>query len=244
MKHFYQQVTTLYLARPIHGTPTSPHSHSFFEISYVKKGYRENIINGKSFPFQRGSCCILRPQDTHFFRARKSDSAPYEHIDIYVAQEKFERLCNTLSPSLYANLLKRTSPLMFHISNEFISTMNNRVNLLVSQKHSKELLDAFHSSLILDILSMHLEYIEINESIYPSWLQKLLLELSSVEVMSMNINQLAKHCGYSTDHLSKEFKKYMGLKLSDYITQTRIFYSIPLLNEGEMKIIDIALLLG
>ena len=244
MKHFYEQDDVLYLARPIHRPPTAPHSHSFFEISYVKKGYRENIINGKLFPFQRGSCCILRPQDTHYFREKKNDSNSYEHIDIYVSQEKFEWLCNTLSPSLFTNLLKRTTPLMFYISNELISTMNNRINLLIAQKHAKELLDTFHSSLIVEILTMYLEYIEINESIYPSWLQKMLLELNSIEFMSMNINQLAKHYGYSTDHLSKEFRKYIGIKLSDYITQARISYSIPLLNEGTMKIIDIAFLLG
>ena len=85
---------------------------------------------------------------------------------------------------------------------------------------------------------------QINKKNYPSWLKKILLDLNSVETMSLNINELATKYGYSPDHLSREFKRHTGIKLNDYITQARITYSLPLLKGKDMKIIDIALLIG
>ena len=79
MKHFYEQDDVLYLARPIHRPPTAPHSHSFFEISYVKKGYRENISVVLVAFYSR---------KTHIIFARKRTISIHMNTSIFMFHKK------------------------------------------------------------------------------------------------------------------------------------------------------------
>lgn len=243
--HYGKNILQLHkFIRPIYNPPLHKHSHSFFEISYVLHGTCENVINKNPTLFKRGVCTILRPSDNHFFRNIKKGENGYQHIDIYIDIEKFKQLCDCLSPTLYETLISDDTPIIYHISHNFLDAINNRVNLLITQKADLQTLEAFHSTLIVDMLSAYLEEQQINKNDYPSWIKKILLDLNSIETMSMSINELARKYGYSPDHLSREFKRHTGIKLSDYIMQTRINYSLPLLKGKDMKIIDIALLIG
>ena len=72
----------------------------------------------------------------------------------------------------------------------------------------------------------------------------MIADLNTIDAISSNIAALAEKYGYCPEHLSREFKKYTGEKLIDYITRQRIKYSLTLLSENNMRIIDIAQILG
>ena len=78
----------------------------------------------------------------------------------------------------------------------------------------------------------------------PEWITDILTRLDSIEYLSIPISQLAKKIGYTPVHLSREFKKYLGETLISFRNKKRVNYAAKLMQDTDMKIVDISQLLG
>ena len=56
---------------------------------------------------------------------------------------------------------------------------------------------------------------------------------------NINLNVISKYAGYSQEHFSRQFTKYMGIGFSDYLTELQLTYAKHLLNKQEMTITQI-----
>lgn len=56
----------------------------------------------------------------------------------------------------------------------------------------------------------------------PEWMRRLLLHIENHLHEKLEAQDLASMCSISTAHLSRVFKKYLGIGLSDYITSKRM----------------------
>lgn len=229
---------------PIYDPPLATHNHTFFEFSFIRRGHCVNVINGIRYPVSRGICALLRPSDCHFF----DDTMPvnpkkYEHIDVYVFKDDFKNCCDAIDLKLYNDIINSESPVVFNLSNPFLESLDNKIDYLINNQ-SGELAKIFHKIIIVSLLGAYLEEKGLNNHNYPKWLNDLLADLNTIDAISSNISTLAEKYGYCPEHLSREFKKFTGEKLIDYITRQRIKYSLPLITENHMRIIDIAQILG
>ncbi len=235
------------IAREIYVPLIQLHKHHIFEISYVLKGSGTNIINNIPCPYKETACFIIRPSDSHVFTNTPVRPNPeeYKHIDIYVTQQKFKQVCDSISPTFYQDILDSKEPIAFHLSNSLIQVITNKINALIFKSATNEVLDIFQHFVLTTLLSAYFEQLHYQQTTnYPQWLNELLLKLQTIEFLSMNITQLATHFNYSAAHLSREFKKHIGIKLLDYIQNERIKYSLSLLQSQNLKIIEIAEILG
>ena len=228
--------------------PAAPlHRHDNFEIAYVLKGTSTNVINGEAFPLDATACHIVRPSDVHRFMNAPSRPNPehYKHIDIYVSTEKFQKICNSISPTFYNEIIRSENPIVFHISDSLKQTVTSKINALIFQTAEPDVLNIFLHFTVSTLLSAYFEETHYKRiSNYPQWLNELMQKLQSIDFLSLSISELATHFNYSASHLSREFKKHVGVKLIDYIQNERIKYSLILLQEQKLKIIEIAGILG
>ena len=58
--------------------------------------------------------------------------------------------------------------------------------------------------------------------------------------MILPMKEIISTVGYSQEHICREFKKYMGTTLGKYIQQTKCMYSLSLLTDKSIPIVDIA----
>ena len=232
------------LLAPIYEPPLITHNHTFFEFSFIRRGHCTNVINNIRYPIARGICTLLRPSDCHFFDdVMPTNPKKYEHIDVYVFQDPFKSCCDVIDSQLYDDILQSEKPIVFNVSNALLESLDNKIDYLINNQ-SSELAYNFHKIIIVSLLGAYLEEKGLINHNYPQWLNDLLADLNTIDAISSNITALAEKYGYRPEHLSREFKKYTGEKLIDYITRQRIKYSLTLLSENNMRIIDIAQILG
>ncbi len=223
--------------------PYPPHNHPDFELSFVTKGKTTNVINGTPYLFSRNRCVIIRPIDNHYF-----DNIPepnpnlYEHIDIYVDDEPFKLICNTLSPYLYEKIMSHSEPIEFFINDSAINYITQKQSTLKTL-NNKSLSYAIIFSITTTILTFWLESLEIEKKSLPAWINKLIYDLNDLNMLSLPVSEIAKKTGYSPSYFSREFSKYIGMPFISYLTKKRIYYSIDLLR-NKIGVMETAQILG
>lgn len=223
--------------------PYPPHSHPDFEISFVTKGKTTNVINGIPYLFSRNRCVIIRPIDNHYFKnIPVANPLLYEHIDVYVDDEPFKLICNSLSPSLYEKIMSHPSPLEFFISDNALNFITQKLASLKTL-NNKSLSHAIISSIATTIIILWLESLEAEVTSIPSWINKLIYDLNDLKTLSLSVSEIARQTGYSPSYFSREFSKYMGMPFISYLTKKRIHYSIDLLR-NKISVMETAQILG
>ena len=118
------------LAQEVYVPGVPLHRHNNFEIAYILKGSSTNVINGEPFQLDATTCHIVRPSDAHKFinAPLRPNPEQYKHIDIYVSTEKFQKICNSISPTFYDEIITSPTPIVFHISGSLIQTITSKIN--------------------------------------------------------------------------------------------------------------------
>lgn len=224
--------------------PRMQHSHIFFELSFCVKGYAVNTINGVPFPFQNGSCVILRPGDVHSLT--EYDSKIYEHVDLYAPSDIFKNICDAAHEDLFDEIVNADSPICFTFSNEIFSFLFNQSLLLKEMiANNHQYFQTLYASMIFVILSEWIKNKVYMKTFMPTWLNELLPKFNNINFVQKNITQIAHETGFSLPYFSTQFKKYMGISAIEYLTKKRVHLSKDLLaNDSHLRILDISGMLG
>lgn len=244
----YRFLNHLCFCASIYRPPVNEHTHDYFEIEFPIKNSCVNVINGQEINFAVGTCCILRPADKHFFKkVPKCAFGEYVHKDVYVPASKMQRLCDAISPDLYEKIISEDKPVAFSLSSSALRLLIRQTNLVQSLDEEKSNdCDALHSTLVTILLSCYIEnnlYSPRNSQM-PDWIKSLLSKLSSVDYMVKPLKDIAKEIGYAPEHVSREFSKYMGVSLNKYVTKKKMEYASAVLSQNNVRIIDVAQMLG
>jgi len=79
---------------------------------------------------------------------------------------------------------------------------------------------------------------------YSTNIRKIILYIRKNLTSKISLEDIAKDLYITKEHLSRLFKKEMGITISEYIIQTKIEEAKTLLNETDYNILDIAVLLN
>ena len=82
------------------------------------------------------------------------------------------------------------------------------------------------------------------ENIIPPWLTSLTVKMEKSENLSAGLPRMLELSNKTREHLSRSFKKYYGVTLTDYINDLRINYASNLLINTNIPIIDICFSCG
>lgn len=224
--------------------PRHLHSHEFFEISFCVSGKAINTINGVSHAFQNGICVILKPGDVHSLT--EYDPRVYEHIDLYSTVDNFKKICSSLHPNLYDELVNTEEPICFPLSTESFAFLFNQSLLLKEMISNKnEFFETLHSAMISATLSEWVKNKIYNKKYMPVWLSDLLPKFNDVNFVQKNVTQIASECGFSLPYFSTQFKKYLGVSAIEYLTKKRVYLSKDLIvKDSHLRILDVSGMLG
>lgn len=222
-------------------TPSEYHSHDYWEFTYLLEGNATHYLNGNKLSITRGDAVILRPQDKHCIcKATKSDEK-YLQRDLYVPTEVMKEICACISPNepLYERLLNADAPPQFHISYTKRQSIEQTASLLIQENVTH---DVFFRAILIEIIAYYLSLTSISH--YPVWIVNLINRIKRDTANQRTIDDFVRSTGYSHAHVCREFKKYTGERLNEFITKTKLEYSTAILASTQNSIADIAYQLG
>lgn len=237
-------IEPFYYTNLIFNTNPYPHTHKFWEFCIVLKGKSVNIMKNKSTILSQGDILLLRPHDEHSI---KITERPYNHRDIYVSEEKMKRICQLFSPTLYDTFYSSPEPVLYSIPSLTLQTIKSDLNIFNSFNGVKnEYFENMHTAVIVSCLKEYFQSHMNNTALArtPIWIKDILTALDELENLSLSLDELLQNCHYSRTYICSQFKKYIGTTLKDYVNRQRAIYSLTLLRDRTLTIIDIAMMLG
>lgn len=237
----------------VFATGNDAHCHTFWEICYVLKGNSTNNMRAQSTQLYPGSALIFRPKDTHFISIDTRNE--YIHRDIYIEDEKMKRVCALIAPDLYDSLSSPETPEFFHISSSHIESLEINLNLIDSAPKTydsegfvkykeQEMLDELHSAIVSQFMSYYIASHFTQNTKRPLWLTELVHKLTSTQFLLLPIHEIIEMTHYSHGHVCREFKRYFGISLSQYVQKSKITLASMMLMQSNNSISNIAYQLG
>ena len=215
------------------------HQHNHWEIQVVFEGKIKHTINGVSSTITRGDCSIIRPCDRHKLEFIHTTDRNYQHINFGFSQEVAKKLFSLYIP--YESLINSTFPLSFTLPNEELTSLMDKLLYIQTLKKTP-----YETSTLLIINALAIRYFEqtLNlPSSYPDWLKNFINYINSPTHLDRSVEALAELTPYSYSHLSRIFKTYVNVSLSEYITEIKMTYAKRLLRTTDLTTLQISSML-
>lgn len=217
-------------------SPMPLHTHTFFEFIIVLDGTLRNTVSGVTKELKKGSIQLIRPQDEHTMSMRN-----HTHRDVYVMPEDLQAICNCIDPALYDELCEKPLTVDFTVSDFDLKQLEMRLNFFNgAENHDARTLHAAHVSVVTELFHLWQQARISDSSNLPLWLDELLRHLSTEEYLTMSVSDVIASTNYSHGHVCREFKKFFGVSLNDYLTAQKFSYAKSLLCDSAVTIAEIA----
>lgn len=216
------------------------HTTDFWKITYAMEGKSEQVTDGIKRTLTQHTVLIVKPDAIH---QNLNFSGPnYKHRDIYVSDEKMWEICSHFPSGTYNKLCKTTpffriSPISFN----YLETMLN--SFPVNSEIKNDYLDGIHFTIVDNVIALFLECFASSYN-KPEWIINLASRTNDAEYLQNTVAHLISDIPYSHGYICREFKKYYGVTLSEYLIKAKIIHSSNLLMNKNLSIINIAYMLG
>lgn len=189
------------------------------------------VLDGKIIGGKKGDVLVFTPDEIHF--GRFLHSGEHRFIEFYFPKEFLDYFCiDTEEVSLlFKNSINRVNCIRAEGTHALkIIELAEDAATLVENDDSEFTL----FTLVLQILNFTAEHYRISQNKQidfevPSQIQKSIEYISHNFSQKITLSDLAKQCNCSVAYLSRQFKKYMGITVYNYITYYRLNYSLSLL---------------
>lgn len=210
------------------------HTHSFWEFMIVTEGTYLHHINSASSFLTKNTVQMIRPSDMH---SNSAISSQKSIINLVVSSEKLKQQLDLFDTTAYETLLNQKEEIKFTITDEecqaylqkTLEAQRTKGNEL---QYRYRILQIFQT-LIQDLIYHH--FIKLKEEENPSipeHIQQIITLLNNQEHFHLPITEIAKKTSYSYVHISRSFKKYMNVSISDYYLAIKLNYGRRLLESG------------
>ena len=236
----------LYLHEQNQPAYIEPHWHTSVEISYTLSGSINNFfIAGQSYKTRPGQILVINSADLHSIRAihdSKQDPRaltiifPYRIIKRYksdIYAYKFN--INTLSEEKWD-------------SHPAYQALQEKLESIAALYHTDAHLRK--TILLLEILELLLEYFlekrkitlsDKQDSQQKERITNIKLYIEENFRAELDLEDIAKFCYLSKEHLARFFKEQMNITVFQYLNYVRAKHAYPLLLEGQKTATQIAL---
>ncbi len=219
------------------------HCHTSWEFTIILRGSAKSFINEKAYFVQRGSFFLSKPGDWHYFRV--TDKKNYEHRDLYLGDDEMKKVCGALSPDLYERLTvgSRECPVV-QLGEELLTILDRKLRLLqlANPDDITENDRIVQKSLAAFMLGILFE--NEKNSKYPPWLTNVLTEMNSYRIICGPLENVVTLTDYSHEHLTREFKKYVGVSPIEYLIRQKMNYAALLLRQTDKSVLQISSQIG
>lgn len=197
------------------------HDHDYTEIFWIKEGSGIHHINGKSYPIDKGTLCLIRPHDTHTFVSTGNNTGlVVTNIAFYLESlNLFKDRYFPDSETLFWT--KDEIPYMVHLNTDQLNELESVTDYILSKKR-----DFFH----LDIIILHIfrlltESFGDKSNNIPHWLALALEQYNTPQLFREGIPGFVALTNRTTDHVNKVIKQCLHQTLTETITRIKMNYA-------------------
>ena len=220
------------------------HTHDFWEFLLIFDGSYLHRVNDQNVTLQKNALCVIRPTDKHAMQALKETVG---ELNLQVSDDTVRNVFSSLSPDLYLSL-QAPSYVQFYIperSKQALMSLAHKQQSETTEQSEKELiLSQMFIAVTQEILAHYRNAEETENENIPENVSKIITLLNAKENVTKNLQELLAPMRYSYVHLSRLFKKHMGVTLSQYFTSVKLTHARILLEETDMRVLDVALSVG
>lgn len=212
------------------------HYHNYFEFFLTISGNVLHVINGKRQMLPKHSLQLIRPGDEHTY----IKEGEFSFANLTFTKETMHLLSEFIGDAA-KDILNRSMPPAVVLSEDDFSKIMSKLNELNTVSiDDKKIMTVKMKFILSEILSFFIEGdVHKEESQIPLWLSHLTHLLQKSENINMTLSDMSHLTKKSREHISRSFKKYFGLTVSEFMTAQRLNYSANLLLNTNLSVIDI-----
>lgn len=206
-----------------------------FLIFYTISGKGLLKYQGQSYHLLPGTSVLINCMNHHYYEC--------------LSRQEWEFLWLHFNGSTalgyYEEFIKNGFRVLTETDQFFMERTLRRVLALTQKKdlHSEIIV----SSLITEVLT-HMLILNSSENLglgfMPLYLKNILKKIENQFREPLSLDQFSEEFGVSKFHLSREFKRYMGISLNEYLILTRLNHAKELLKYSSMTVEEIAYACG
>ncbi|MBQ8203698.1 MAG: helix-turn-helix domain-containing protein [Clostridia bacterium] len=216
-----------------------PHYHDYYEIFVVLEGEAVHQVNGYETVIKYGDTVFIRPRDIHDYI--RPDGSEFYMLNISFTAETVNELFSYLGEGFPSKaLLEATYPPCVVLSSNDIEKINLQLQKVCTygiDNHEK--IKTELRILLFKLFYRHFSNFKTESKDTPPWFNELLEKLNEGDNFVDGSEFIYSHCDKTREHISRCFKKYTGLTVSEYINRLRLNYIANMLRNSDNNISDI-----
>ncbi len=233
----------------VEGGGFGPHTHEgFHEWMLVLDGAINHRIGEERFIQRPGDLVLVREHETHEFQpVPAAQKRACRVVNLPFRVEWVERLDRLLhgAASFHA-WMESPAPLRVQVPPSRWSGLCEELDRLLGHTgdlNAPLLASRFFLS-CLDAAGLCASAGKETMRAAPFWLRNLTLELDQNGALSPTVHEMAQRAQCTPEHLSRSFKRYLGVTPSQYLNERRLRQAVHLLTHTNRRVSDIARVLG
>lgn len=214
------------------------HDHDYFEFFIILDGKYKTYLNNEKIIGQAYEAYFIRPSDLHRIVA---EEGKVKHLNIMFKTAFVKKHCNCISSNLYTTLLslkKIKLKLDEIVVKKILDTLNSTNN---TQNNDNQLAFSLVLNEIIDLIVT--QYNLLNKNM-PDWLVEIINKINSVENFHLTVEEIINTSHYSHTHMSRLFKKTMGVSIVKYMQTVKLNYAAKYLIHSSKDVFEISNILG
>lgn len=222
------------------------HIHDWNELIYVYNGEGTLLIDQTLYEVNAGDLFVIPANIVH--RALPSSEHLITSTAIFFSPALIQQ-----AAFLYAHtkdtifhLARTEKNYRFHMKQSTTTELEHYLSQLHREMNQSVVDSEKAIFLWLQLILVHLNRhcmsntTTIKSTNEPEWIREILSYIENHLDQKLELEELARIASISTAHLSRVFKKYLGIGLSDYITSKRLAKAKHQLLNTDMKIENVA----
>lgn len=215
------------------------HWHPEIELIFFEAGDNRIWINNREMPVKNGSIFIINSNESHSF-IQKNIVKP-QGCTVIISYKYLKKLYKNIDNCYF--VLDKNKP-----QYTTLKIILKRLIYIYQHKSSDKFIFFKINNLINNIIYILLSYFCIEkvdvESITKKYEKRYQLIVQYIEqhyTENIRLEDIATHFGFSKEHFSRSFKKYMNITFKDYLLKRRLLNAVCLLKTTDRAISQIAL---
>lgn len=222
--------------------PEPPHLNkaTFFVACVIEKGEGDVIFYSKdgkkseTIHVSENSCFIIPPfvatEHVNF------DKSCFAQRNIHFDEATLKECCDLIDPSLFDLFLFNDFQQPFRLSSAAAVYLAECCSIVTGEDNKK--FENIHRSMICTVLSSYLVS-KMKNNTYPVWIRALTRNLKDINFLLLSIEDMVKTTHYSHGYVNREFKKYFGIPLKQYVLKKKLELASSMLVTSDLSMQEI-----
>jgi len=229
-----------------HGSKTfawRDHSHqAYSELACMLSGSMTHTVNGKRVAIAKGDVLLIRENDRH-----RLDGNKFRMVNVEFPTRKFHELETYLEwPGLFTSLQEQETPPLARVPKDKWSRFVKDIEWMHAHPSGVQaniFFDRFFLTTMQDCF-LRSALTRSGTSRLPDWMENALLWLDERRAETVTLADLTKQCFRTPEHVSRSFRKHLGMSPSRYLNNQRLHRAAELLIYSNLSLLDISIKVG